>query len=226
MGVGGLFLKKKTWSTLVKAKNLVNIGASNGLLPNGTKPLPEPMLTNHISEVLWHSPGGNYMCKKVIYPSFKIANLRLYSETCIKWPLNFVVSQDRWSPITGRINMILWRLCQTNAEIYVFLVRLSWSHYTGSTATVSCRGQWVSHTWYKRGLNSIISCHFRLALAPSWCSFCLPTQMACPLRMLPGFVTGCGTLPQTSVSPRPCWRDCSSVLLASATRFILTTFVR
>ena len=27
--------------------NLVNIDSGNGLLPNGTKPLPEPMLTNH-----------------------------------------------------------------------------------------------------------------------------------------------------------------------------------
>ena len=25
---------------------LVNIGSGNGLLPDGTKPLPEPMLTN------------------------------------------------------------------------------------------------------------------------------------------------------------------------------------
>ena len=25
----------------------VNIGSGNGLLPGGTKPLPEPMLTNH-----------------------------------------------------------------------------------------------------------------------------------------------------------------------------------
>ena len=25
----------------------VNIGSGNGLLPDGTKPLPEPMLTNH-----------------------------------------------------------------------------------------------------------------------------------------------------------------------------------
>ena len=29
------------------AKILVNIGARNGLLPHGTKPLPEPMLTDH-----------------------------------------------------------------------------------------------------------------------------------------------------------------------------------
>ena len=25
----------------------VNIGSGNGLLPDGTKPLPEPMLTDH-----------------------------------------------------------------------------------------------------------------------------------------------------------------------------------
>ena len=41
------------------------------------------------------------------------------SETCIKWPLNFLVSHDRWTLMTGRINMIfsstlpgkLWNLC-------------------------------------------------------------------------------------------------------------------
>ena len=33
---------------------LVNTGSGNGLLPDGTKPLPEPMLTI-ISKVLWHS---------------------------------------------------------------------------------------------------------------------------------------------------------------------------
>ena len=29
------------------AKNWVNIGSDNGLVPDGTKPLPEPMLTYH-----------------------------------------------------------------------------------------------------------------------------------------------------------------------------------
>ena len=28
-------------------RDLVNIGSGNGLLPDGTKPLPEPMLTYH-----------------------------------------------------------------------------------------------------------------------------------------------------------------------------------
>ena len=35
------------------------------------------------------------------------APIREYSETCIKRPLDFVVSQDRWSFMTGLINMIL-----------------------------------------------------------------------------------------------------------------------
>ena len=59
-----------------------------------------------------------------------------YSKTCIKRPLNLVVSQDRWSIIAGRINMILLSPCQANEEIYVFLVRLTRSHYTGSTVYV------------------------------------------------------------------------------------------
>ena len=37
----------------------VTIASDNGLLPDGTKPLPEPMLTL-ISEVLWHSLESNF----------------------------------------------------------------------------------------------------------------------------------------------------------------------
>ena len=33
---------------------LVNIGSGNGLLPDGTKPLPEPMLTIHPSSLGIH----------------------------------------------------------------------------------------------------------------------------------------------------------------------------
>ena len=34
-------------SGLVVTSIWVNIGSGNGLLPDGTKPLPEPVLTNH-----------------------------------------------------------------------------------------------------------------------------------------------------------------------------------
>ena len=37
----------------------VNTGSGNDLLPDGTKPLPEPMLTND-QWVLWQSPDNNF----------------------------------------------------------------------------------------------------------------------------------------------------------------------
>ena len=36
----------------------VNIGSGNGLLPDGTKPLPDPMLTSYYA-ILWHSLESN-----------------------------------------------------------------------------------------------------------------------------------------------------------------------
>ena len=56
----------------------------------------------------------------------------IYNKTCIKRPLNLVVSQDRWSFMTGIISMILSSQWQANGEMYV-LIRLHQSHYTGST---------------------------------------------------------------------------------------------
>ena len=39
-----------------------NIGSSNGLLPDGTKPLPEPTLTYGLitKGILWHSPESSF----------------------------------------------------------------------------------------------------------------------------------------------------------------------
>ena len=38
----------------------VNIASGNGLLPDGTKPLPEPMLTYYCPMGLWHSANTNF----------------------------------------------------------------------------------------------------------------------------------------------------------------------
>ena len=38
---------------------LINIGSDNGLLPNDTKPLPEPMLT-YRKYGQWHLSKGNF----------------------------------------------------------------------------------------------------------------------------------------------------------------------
>ena len=46
------------------SKILVNIGSGNGLVPDGTKPLPEPMLTYH------HASG--------IYPSGPLVHHKSY----------------------------------------------------------------------------------------------------------------------------------------------------
>ena len=35
------------WSRPMASQNSVNIGSDNGLVPSGTKPLPEPVLANH-----------------------------------------------------------------------------------------------------------------------------------------------------------------------------------
>ena len=54
----------------------VNIGSGNGLLPDGTKPLPEPMLTDHqwspVTSIL--GPSVNKICLKI---------------TCLKFHSNF-----------------------------------------------------------------------------------------------------------------------------------------
>ena len=53
----------------------VNIGSGNGLLPHGTKPLPEPMLTYHhkgpmaiLLEI--PEPSSTNITLKIIYPNF------------------------------------------------------------------------------------------------------------------------------------------------------------
>ena len=38
---------------------LVYTGSGNGLLPDSSKPLPEPMLIIRDSKILWHSPESN-----------------------------------------------------------------------------------------------------------------------------------------------------------------------
>ena len=38
-------------------ENYVNIGSGNGLVPDDTKPLPEPVLTGNIKGILMHADG-------------------------------------------------------------------------------------------------------------------------------------------------------------------------
>ena len=59
----------------------VNIGSGNGLLPDGTKPLPEPMLIN--SEVNWHIRA---ISQEMHQPSITKIRLKI---TYIKFNSNF-----------------------------------------------------------------------------------------------------------------------------------------
>ena len=51
------------------SQNLINIGSDNGLSPDGSKPLPVPMLTNHQLDLV------AFICHQ--FCSLKVIDLRL-----------------------------------------------------------------------------------------------------------------------------------------------------
>ena len=62
------------------SENLVNIGSGNGLLPDGTKPLPKPMLTDHQWDLVTSSFGAisqDILKISVLNMSSKIINSRM-----------------------------------------------------------------------------------------------------------------------------------------------------
>ena len=62
--------------------SLVNLGSSNGLLPDGTKPLPEPMLTNHQCGVVAFT-WGQFHRKCSVYSSLVwVRKLLIYDHSC------------------------------------------------------------------------------------------------------------------------------------------------
>ena len=90
----------------------------------GDKPLSEPIMAQFIYAYICHSASmseliGPYMCHK---PMDQQRLKYMYSETCIKRPLNFAVSQGRWSFTAGKINMILLTL-NVQGPSYLHLTR-------------------------------------------------------------------------------------------------------
>ena len=61
----------------------VNIGSGNGLVPDGTKPLPEPMLTDHQKSTDIHI---RVISQKMSQPSIIKICLKI---TCLKLHSNF-----------------------------------------------------------------------------------------------------------------------------------------
>ena len=76
----------------------VNIGSDHGLLPDGTKPLPKPMLTFlQLTRTPWQSPDGSFMKKtqtKITKISLKI--------TYLKFDLNFPGANELIYPMCAR----------------------------------------------------------------------------------------------------------------------------
>ena len=71
--IGSWMYKELTQPCLVTLK-WVNIGSGNGLVLDGTKPLPELMLTN-LSDFSWYSPQINFTENVYgIYPLYEFGN--------------------------------------------------------------------------------------------------------------------------------------------------------
>ena len=80
-------------------KNWVNIGSGNGLLPDGTKPLPEPVLTNHHWGLVALLPNGNFTLNAYhIWPWYEFestcTDLRLQPHL---WGTNELISLGHFS---------------------------------------------------------------------------------------------------------------------------------
>ena len=64
------------WET--RKENLINMGSGNGLLLDGPKPLPEPMLINHHWGIVTFNWGKFHSKCWRFHKSLKISNLRLH----------------------------------------------------------------------------------------------------------------------------------------------------
>ena len=105
----------------IAPQNLVNIGLGNGLVPDGTKPLPEPLLTHQWGLVtVTVSQEGNLMISgnakiSTLDMSMQISNLTHWGQvthTCCSINLAIIGSDNGLSP--DRHQAIIW----TNAGIF------------------------------------------------------------------------------------------------------------
>ena len=104
---------------------LVNIGSGNGLLPDGTKPLPEPLLTDHqwspVTFILgqFHKRCLNCQWQKI---RLKITYLKFYSN----FPGTNVIRH--WEVIKS--HGIFWDIITYPCSRYMYLVVASPHQYT------------------------------------------------------------------------------------------------
>ena len=87
----------------------VNIGSGNGLLPDGTKPLPEPMLTDHqwsqLTFILGQFHKRCLNCLKITYlkfhSNFPGANELIRPDSITIWPFQPVTPWIYYLPQAG-----------------------------------------------------------------------------------------------------------------------------
>ena len=90
----------------------VNIGSGNGLLPDGTKPLPEPVLTDH-----QQSPGSDILIRAISQemPQTSISKVHL-KITYLKFHSNFPGANELMNrgPGTQQLQGIMLSVQQSN----------------------------------------------------------------------------------------------------------------
>ena len=103
----------------------VNIGSGNGLLPDGTKPLPEPMLTHR----WWRSVASPWEQFQWICPRYQINKTSFYLHFNVynKYPRGQWVIEIIYS---------LWSFC---------MIRTNDTHMTGS---IWCAGMGHKAPWH------------------------------------------------------------------------------
>ena len=80
----------------------VNIGSGNGLLPNSTKPLPEPMLTDH----QWKSSDIHIRAISQEMPQPSVIEIRL-KITYLKFNSNFLGANELYEIQHHRVYKIM-----------------------------------------------------------------------------------------------------------------------
>ena len=133
---------------------LGNTGLGNGLLPDGIKPLPEPML-HIITELLWYSPESNFtqsVQATMLYKDFE----------------NYVLKISATGTIFVEISV---KILAFSFQKYTLKCRLQNDSHLVDASMCGCvchlwwwwSGQTVTPTWSLNCMfNSIIHIHFSL----------------------------------------------------------------
>ena len=126
--------------TIFRNRSFVNIGSGNGLLPDGTKPLPEPMLTRDC----WYPSQCNVkICSKYAGKNFhsKLSFLKIFMhmpganelKTHVQFPYDFRLNLNfeliSWGFGKFPIVMSLWACMNMSTILILYPCFQYWSWY-------------------------------------------------------------------------------------------------